>query len=376
MTLSFYSNRLNHHQAPVADELYRLLGDDFHFVETQKPQEATNKGSSEDFSKRPYLIRAWENEGAKNKAEEQALSSDVAVFGAVSIDYEIKRVRNTDKLTFDLSERWFKRGVLNVFSPRFLKQLWYYHTLFHEKPVYKLCASGFAAKDERRMLAFRERCFKWGYFPKVTISPIEDMPWDNPVKFMWCARFLKLKHPELAIKLVSRLRDKGYPVSLDMYGDGNQMSASRKLAIRLGVNDIVRFYGNQPNDVVLDEMRKHDVFLFTSDRMEGWGGVANEAMASGCVLVASDRIGSTPYLVKHRETGIVFTSECLRSLEKEVEWLLDNRRVFHSIRNKGQNLLTQYWNPENAAESLIQLSQELMNDSNCTSIEEGPCSKA
>ena len=34
MRLVLYTNYLNHHQVPVADELYRLLGDDFRFVAT------------------------------------------------------------------------------------------------------------------------------------------------------------------------------------------------------------------------------------------------------------------------------------------------------------------------------------------------------
>lgn len=376
MTLTFFTNRLNHHQAPVSDELYRLLGDNYHFVETERPLEVASKGSTEDFSQRPYLIKAWENEAARKKADEKALSSDVAVFGAASIDYEIMRIKNTDKLTFDLSERWFKRGILNAFSPHFVKHFWYYHTLFHRKPVYKLCASAFAARDEHCILAFHKRCFKWGYFPNLSAFPITDTPFGAPIRVMWCARFLKLKHPELAIKLVSQLHRKGYSISLDMYGDGSELERSKEFVTRLGISEIVRFFGATPNEVVLDEMRKHDIFLFTSDRKEGWGVVANEAMANGCVLIASDAIGSTPYLVKHRETGIVFKSCSLRSLEREVQWLLDNPTAFKSIRKNGQAHIISYWNPAKAAEALIRLSDELIDKMDHITIEDGPCSKA
>lgn len=376
MTLTFFTNRLNHHQAPVADELYRLLGDNFHFVETERPLEAASKGSTEDFSKRSYLIKAWENEAARKTADEKALSSDVAVFGAASIDYEVMRVRNTDKLTFDLSERWFKRGLLNAFSPHFVKHFWYYHTLFHRKPVYKLCASAFAARDERRMLAFRNRCFKWGYFPRLAFPPVTDAAYSNPIRFMWCSRFVNWKHPELAIKLIKRLCVKGYRVSLDMYGDGPELAVSKELASRLGMNDIIRFYGSQPNEVILDEMRKHDVFLFTSDRMEGWGVVANEAISNGCVLVASDAIGSTPYLLRPRDTGIVYESGNLNSMEKEVEWLLDNPASYKLIRKNGLTYLSAYWSPAKAAEALVRLSCELMENLDNTTIKDGPCSKA
>ena len=36
-------------------------------------------------------------------------------------------------------------------------------------------------------------------------------------------------------------------------------------------------------------MEKADIFLFTSDRREGWGAVANEAMNSACALVVSGK---------------------------------------------------------------------------------------
>jgi glycosyltransferase involved in cell wall biosynthesis len=45
------------------------------------------------------------------------------------------------------------------------------------------------------------------------------------------------------------------------------------------------------------------VFIFTSDRNEGWGAVLNEAMGSGCAVVAADLIGSVPYLIEHKKMG-------------------------------------------------------------------------
>ena len=376
MTLTFYSNRLNHHQAPVADELFRLLGSSYRFVETEKPSGDSNKGSTEDYTSRPYLIQAWKDESCKALAKELTLSSDVAVFGAVSSDYEVLRVRKTGKLSFDMSERWFKRGILNLLSPRLIKHFWDYHTLYRRKPVFKLCASAHAAKDQQLLLSFQDRCFKWGYFPDLPEVTLNGQPLGNPVRFMWCARFLKLKHPELAIKLVSRLVQKGYPVSLDMFGDGSELAPSKKLASDLGMNRHIRFWGSRPNKEVIDQMRDHDVFLFTSDRHEGWGVVANEAMSTGCVLVASDAIGSTPYLVKHRETGIVFKSGSLDSLVEEVEWLLNHKSDYQAIKKNGQEHVFHLWNPRHAAESLVCLSEGLLMDVKARPIKEGPCSKA
>lgn len=375
MTITFFTNRLNHHQAPVADELYAILGSQYAFVETSKPSVASNKGSKEDFSSRPYLIQAWRDNESFDVAKRLAIDSEVAVFGAQSLQFEIERVRNTDKLTFDLSERWLKRGVISLFSPRLIKHQWYYHTLFKKKPVYKLCASAYAARDQYLLGSFKNRCFKWGYFSKGGIKDsVIDRNNDAPISIMWCARYLKLKHPVFPILLADILKKKGYVFTLDMYGDGQEYERTVSLSRKLGVDDVVRFHGFLPNQEIMDEMSKHQIFLFTSDRNEGWGVVANEAMSCGCVLVADQSIGSTPYLIKHRITGCAYKSGSLDSLAEEVMWLFDNDGQRSAISNNGRKWIEEYWNPKNAAKSLLQLCDYLSHNGH--PISEGPCSQA
>ena len=36
MKLTFVSNYINHHQIPLAEQLYARLGDDYRFIETEK----------------------------------------------------------------------------------------------------------------------------------------------------------------------------------------------------------------------------------------------------------------------------------------------------------------------------------------------------
>lgn len=377
MIVSFFSNRLNHHQAPVADALYKQLEDSFKFVELCPPNIQSTKGSNEDFSTRPYLVQAWKNEENHLKARKLAVESDVAVFGAESLSYEILRMKTSAKLAFEMSERWLKRGLLNLLSPRLLKYQWYYHTCFYNKPLYKLCAGAYSANDQYLMHSFKNRCYKWGYFTKVdrSFSPNNNNHTEDAVRMMWCARFLKLKHPEIVVFLARRLKKRGVHFIVDMYGDGPVLEQMKALAKKVDVSDVVAFHGAIPNDQVLQAMREHDIFLFTSDRNEGWGAVANEAMSNGCVLVASDAIGSTPYLIDHRVTGCVFQSENIDSLESEMLWLIENREEMTRIRQKSYEVFCKLWTPEHAALSLLQLIDCLMNGKD-TNIEFGPCSKA
>ena len=374
MRITFFINRLNHHQAPVADEMFHLIGDSFRFVETCAPNDQSKKGSNEDYSTRAYLVKAWKDDNSRNEAMSLAIESDVAVFGAESLHYELFRLRNTNKLSFELSERWLKRGALSFFSPRLLKSQWYYHTLFNKKPLYKLCASAYAANDYYLMRSFVDKCYKWGYFTKQ-IETLPEVYSSNVSHLLWCSRFLKLKHPELPIKLTERLKKKKKNFILDMIGTGPVFDRIQQLAKDLHVDDVINFLGFMPNDQVLEEMKRHDIFLFTSDRNEGWGAVANEAMGCGCALVASDAIGSSPYFIQQHQTGCMFRSGNLDSLEKEVLWLMEHAEEKQKIQVQAHQYINEVWSPHHAAESLLQLIDDFKQNKNC-SILEGPCSKA
>ena len=374
MTLTFYSNYLNHHQVLIADELYSLLGDSFHFVATLPRNEKELKGG-QDYSDRSYCVLAGESNENRNRAMTYARESDVCVFGACSIEYAIERAKQKEcGLSFEMGERWLKRGIINIFSPNLIRWWVNYIRYFNRKPFYKLCSSSYAAADDKMLGAYRGRHYKWGYFTAVTEYFEIEAP--KPiVHIMWCSRFLKLKHPELPVKMAALLKQKGYKFQLDMYGTGPEEEPTKQLILQLDVEDVVKMHGARPNAEILQAMREHEIFLFTSDRLEGWGAVANESMANGCVLVASNAIGSTHYLVKDGINGFCFDSENVESLTNKVEWLLTHPVERFNMQCKARRTMTDIWTPKKAAAALLTLINDLQRGRE-TTINEGPCSKA
>ena len=372
----FFSNSINQHQVLIADQLFLLTNKDYVFVETTKvSDERTNMGFR--FFVRTYQLKAYESEEAFAYAMQIAREADVAIFGANSLPFQIERMK-LGKLSFEVSERWLKRGWLNLLSPRLLKNMWYYHTLFYDRPLYKLCASAYAAEDQYRLHSFKDRCYKWGYFTKVEDFDVEThvySKFDTPIKLMWCARFLDLKHPELVVELARKLKENSHYLSIDMFGSGVELEKTKKLCQRLGVEDMITFKGNVSNEEILHEMRDHDIFLFTSDKKEGWGAVLSEAMSNGCAVVASNEIGSVPFLVKDGENGIVFKSKDVNSLYNKVVWLIEHPKERKDIAIKAYYTMKYEWSPEVAARNLLTLIGDLQNQRD-TSIKEGPCSKA
>lgn len=379
MKLVFYCNYLNHHQVLVADELYKQLGDNYAFVATLPRNDKELKGGV-DYSSRLYCILAGESNDAHEKALELARNADVCVFGACSQEYAVERANQKDcGLSFEMGERWLKRGLVNVLSPTLRRWWMNYMRYYHNRPFYKLCSSAFVAKDDVKLGAFKGRHYKWGYFTGVDcvfdVEASSDVSTSNITPLMWCSRFLSWKHPELPILMAQRLKKEGLRFFLDFYGSGEVEQKSRDMASRLGLDDVVRFHGAIPNDQVLKEMRRHKIFLFTSDRFEGWGAVANEAMSQGCALVGSDAIGSVPYLVDNCRNGMIFKSGDVDSLTDCVRTLIENRSLLEDIRHNAVKTMQTMWSPAVAARNLLKLIDDIKNGRSC-SIKEGPCSKA
>lgn len=378
MRLVFYSNYLNHHQVLIADELYKILGKEYSFVATLPTDVSLLKGG-EDYSKsRTYCLRAFESQGTDNEAKRLARKADVCVFGASSQVYAIERAMcNPTGLSFEVGERWLKRGLLNVLSP-VLRQWWLNYMRYYRKAnFFKLCSSAFCAKDDEKLGCYRGKHFKWGYFTEVLENNQAATPsseCDNIVTLMWCARFIDWKHPELAIWCAKLLKEADYQFLLNMFGDGILRERMIQQVAKLGLNDYVKFCGNVPNTVIQETMRNSDIFLFTSDKQEGWGAVANEAMAAGCCLVGSNEIGAIPYLVNDCKNGLIFNNRSIDSLYTKVKYLIDNPNVCKTLASQGCNDMIEMWSPKCAARNLLQLIDNLPK-TNKSPIIQGPCSE-
>lgn len=371
MTVTFFTNYLNHHQVWVADELFNLLGEDFKFVATRLPNRYELKGGG-DFSDRPYLIQIDATPEVQQQIRGLIETSDVCIFGADS--QELAKHRKNG-LSFEIGERWFKKGFRNIFSPSFLRWFFNYNRYYRHRNYYKLCAGGFVAKDDRMVGCYKNRHFKWGYFTNPSVSSKFDFARHSPVRLMWCGRFIDWKHPEVAINLAIRLRRANKRFKLDMYGTGPLLQPMQIMVEENNLKDCVVLHGYVNNSEIQSAMKTSDIFLLTSDREEGWGAVVNEAMSAGCAVVACKEIGSVPYLIIEDYNGATFTSGNIDELTSEVFSLMVNPDKLANMKRNAQEFIRQVWSPQKAAESLVHLIEDLQVGREC-SILQGPCSKA
>lgn len=390
MKLAYYINYINHHRIAFADEIYKLLGDSFVLIATMPRNDMELKGGV-DYSSRPYCLMAAETDEGHELAQRYAREAEICSFGAGAMEYAIERAKNgrADGVVFEAGERWLKRGLINCLSPRLIKWWWVYQTVYKKHSFYKLCSSAYAASDHYKMLTYRDRCYKWGYFTRVDEdfdieASISKTSTSELTSIMWCGRFLKWKHPELPILMAARLKEKGYRFIIDIYGGECNEAKSESfystqklfsLIKILEVQNYVNLKGSLPNEEILKAMGEHRIFLFTSDRQEGWGAVANESMSRGCALVASNATGSAPFLVRDGINGFLFNSCDVDSLTEKVEWLLTHPKELADIQRQAFYDMVTIWSPKIAAANFLQLAEDLKSGKE-SSIKVGPCSKA
>jgi len=378
-TVAFISNFLNHHQLPFCQAMRDRLGEGFRFIATEPVHsERIAMGYENMNEKYPFVVRAYETPESYLQAMRLADDSDLAIIGSAPEKFIQNRLKE-NRITFRYSERLFKKGVWRIVDPRILRYLYLNHYRYRNQNLYMLCASAYTAGDYSMAGCYKNKTFKWGYFPEGYPQDIRSLlnmkRKNNRVVLLWVGRLLALKHPEKAIRVAEWLKMKGVKFELQMIGQGEQEEYIREMVAARNLSDEVKMYGFMHHQKVREYMERADIFLFTSDYQEGWGAVLNEAMNSGCAVVASHAIGSVPFLVDHGKNGLIFKNNNLNDLCEKVETLSANEALREKLGIKAYQTLSRTWNAENAAENLINLYAQLCNGMEKV-IVTGPCSPA
>lgn len=386
MTVTFFSNYLNDHQLPFCEAMISQIGENnFHFVAHECiDSERTAIGFLDMNEVYPFVVKAFEGGEAQRFAEELMLNSDIVIVGSC-INMPIHQRIKANKITFRYNERFLKKGDFYWFDPRIQRGMYLNFGRYRSqtKPLYELCASAYTARDLSLFGFPKSKCFKWGYFPQLkqytNIDKLIEQKREKSilrhpdnVSILWVARLIEWKHPEYPIEIAKRLKDDGYKFSLDMIGIGCMKDKVQQLIDKYGLQDCVRLLGGMPPSEVRRYMEQSEIFLFTSDKNEGWGAVLNESLNSACAVVANKAIGSVPFLLDHEINGLMY-DESVYDAYCQVKKLMDNSTMRRELGVKGYYTITETWNAVNATKCLLQLFQYLQNDEDFR-IVSGPCS--
>ena len=375
MKLVFVSNYLSHYSRSISEAFIRIYGGDFRFTAMTPFNQKRLTAGFHDMNQLPFVLRAYESQPALDEARNMILEADCVIVAGLPVAVVAERLRQ-EKITFMQSERFFK-GPLWKDAVRFVKY-WRYSggrpsAADSKAKFYLLCASAYAAWDYNTCGLFRGKAYRWGYFPEL--KRYDEFPRKEKASIIWVGRFLDWKHPDLAVKLAARLKASGKSFRLRMIGSGEMQEKLSRMIDAEDLRDCVELTGALPVEQVRAEMEKAEIFLFTSDRGEGWGVVLNEAMNSGCAVVADARTGSAPYLVNDGKNGLLFRG--LDDLTRKVSALLDDGERVRGLGREAYRTMLEEWSPDVAARRFVELADVLRESEGSVSLwEDGPGSVA
>ena len=120
------------------------------------------------------------------------------------------------------------------------------------------------------------------------------------------AKLIDRKRPDLQLAAFAQIHKDAAARApyLVFVGDG-PMRAQLEAQGQAQAPGAVRFVGFQPQNELPRYYNLCDAFVLPSVQ-EAWGLVVNEVMCAGRAVIASDRVGSAPDLVKQGENGAIF----------------------------------------------------------------------
>ena len=151
---------------------------------------------------------------------------------------------------------------------------------------------------------------------------------DNELVILFAGKLEPKKNPFFLLELAKRLE--GKPVKFVLVGNG-RLEKSLREAAKADPRILFVDFQNQSKMPIV--YRIADIFILSSRGPgETWGLGANEAMASGCVVMLSDMVGSAVDLVEQDRTGIIFGVDDLALSTRFIEDLLENNEKLKRMK--------------------------------------------
>lgn len=145
-------------------------------------------------------------------------------------------------------------------------------------------------------------------------------------------------------------------ITLTVAGEGPDL---QKLIERSrGLSDRIGFLGPVPYSATAELLARHDVMIMPS-RFEGFGFTLVEAMAAGCVPVASRIRGVTDWIVEDGRCGLLFPIDNAAAAAAQIDSLHKDRARLESMATAAREKARRDFGRDTMAKSYAHLLQTL-----------------
>jgi glycogen synthase len=173
---------------------------------------------------------------------------------------------------------------------------------------------------------------------------------------VFLGRLVSSKGVDVLIQALALLNNSGLNPHLTIIGEGPERGALEELSRRLGLADQTSFTGTISTDNVARLLREQKVLVVPSIWNEGFGVVALEGIASGCVVIGSDSGGLPEAIGK---CGLVVRTGDAEALAVAIERVFTETNLMTTLKSNAPEHLARH-SPARVAESyLTVISQAL-----------------
>ena len=182
----------------------------------------------------------------------------------------------------------------------------------------------------------------------------EDRKYPKTQDLVFLGRLVSSKGAEILIRALSLMKNRTLKPHLTIIGEGPERPLLDQLVRDLQLEDQVSFTGAIATEKVAELLRAHKVMVVPSIWNEGFGVVALEGIASGCVVLGSDS-GGLPEAIG--PCGLTFANGNAEALAQKVEQLLTDKELVSKLRSKADEHLAKH-HPTRVAEQYLQVIRD------------------
>ena len=154
------------------------------------------------------------------------------------------------------------------------------------------------------------------------------------------SRLEPIKGMDLVVPALAEVLKVHPDTQLLVVGDGSLRASMEQQAVELGCADHIRWVGRQPQEELPQWYGQMDIVLMPS-RSEGFGLTAIEAMACGCVVVASDT-GGLPEVVRDGICGLLHRTEDVTDMASKISALISDTALYAQLRAQSLQEVEKY----------------------------------
>ncbi len=154
------------------------------------------------------------------------------------------------------------------------------------------------------------------------------------IRFIFAGTLSAGKRPMYAVEIVQQLFRKGYPVQLDLYGEGTERALLENYIETNNLKNQVILHGNQ-NEITVRNAYQNVHFLLLPSKSEGWPKVVAEAMFWGCIPVATP-VSCVSNMLENGQRGVLLTLNLQTDIE-QIEVILHNQEKFNQMSQLAKN---------------------------------------